>query len=193
MNMVSLYDLFMRPLEQRGIRKARRELIKKACGKVLEIGAGTGANVAHYNADCVTDVTVTDKVVNKHLANKHAQLITVLEADAIDLPFDDDSFDTVVHTLVFCSIPDVDKGLQEIKRVLKPGGKLVFIEHVLPQKQGWRRLFRGINPVWRLFSHGCSLTKDFHKSLLDNGFDLEENGRFMNTVFFYGVASVTPI
>ncbi|QMS85584.1 class I SAM-dependent methyltransferase [Candidatus Xianfuyuplasma coldseepsis] len=187
--MVSFYDLFMVPLEKRGIRKTRQKLLQEACGTVLEIGAGTGVNVKYYQPTCIDELIITDQKVGKHLKQKHQPHISFKEARAEHLPFDDNTFDTVVHTLVFCCVNDVDQGLQEVKRVLKPDGKLLFIEHVLPHKQGLRRLFRSINPLWRLFSSGCSLTKDFKKSLNENGFDIQEQGQFMNTVFIYGTAT----
>lgn len=190
--MVSLYDLFMVPLERRGIRKTRAKLLQHACGKVLEIGAGTGVNVKYYEPQCIDELVITDQKLSKHLRHKQQDHITFQQVDATKLPFDANTFDTVVHTLVFCSVNDVDQGLQEIRRVLKPEGTLLFIEHVLPQKHGIRRLFQTVNPIWRLFSKGCSLTKDFESSLMKNGFQIQQQDAFMNTVFVYGVATVNP-
>jgi len=177
----------MKPLESMGIRKVRKILVKRAYGRVLEIGAGTGANLPFYNMDQIEELIVTDQVISKHLKSSHDQ-ITFVEADATVLPFEDSSFDVVVHTLVFCSVDDVNQGLLEIKRVLKPQGTLLFIEHVLPHKKGMKRLFKGINPVWKKISSGCSLTKDFKQSLDENEFTLQKQGTFLNTVFYYGIA-----
>lgn len=187
--MFSLYDWFMKPLEKRGIHRARSILIPQASGKVLELGAGTGANGPHYDNERIEELVITDRKRRKHLAIVSTKA-TFVVADAMNLPFDDNSFDTVVHTLVFCSVPDVDQGLREIKRVLKPGGQLIFIEHVLPHKHGWRRLFRTINPLWRVVASGCNLTRDFPASLTKHGFSVHPEGRFMNTIFYYGIATM---
>ena len=187
--MLSLYDWFMKPLESMGIKKARTILIKRASGDVLELGAGTGANLIHYDFNQVKSLVVTDRTRSKHLKLMEDK-VSFVQADATALPFPNQQFDTVVHTLVFCSVDDVDAGLQEIKRVLKQDGRLIFIEHVLPHKKGMRRLFQWINPVWRKVSQGCSLTKDFGSSLARHGFAIERQGRFLNTVFFYGIATV---
>jgi len=177
----------MKPLESMGIRKARKILVKRAHGQVLEIGAGTGANLPFYNMDEIEKLVVTDQKIGKHLKSTHEN-VEFIEADATNLPFEDNSFDVVVHTLVFCSVTDVHQGLEEIKRVLKPNGTLLFIEHVIPQKKGMRRLFSGVNPLWKKFSQGCSLTKDFKVSLEESHFDLLKQGVFLNTVFYYGIA-----
>ena len=133
--MFSFYDLFMKPLERRGINQARRRLMTQAVGSVLEIGSGTGANLKFYNFDLITDLTITDKKLSKRLKKLDSKDTTFVEADVSDLPFSDDSFDTIIHTLVFCSVKDVSKGLSELKRVLKPNGKIIFIEHVLPESK----------------------------------------------------------
>lgn len=185
--MASFYDFFMKPLESMGIRQARKILMSKAQGSVLEIGAGTGANIPFYDMTKVTQLVVTDQERSKHLKWVHEH-IQFVQADATNLPFEDDHFDMVVHTLVFCSVSDVNKGLQEVKRVLKPNGTLIFIEHVLPHKKGMKRLFKGFNPIWRTFSQGCSLTKDFEQGLLENNFKTIKQGTFLNTVFYYGIA-----
>lgn len=188
--LISSYNLFMKPLEAMGIKKARRMLMKKARGHVLEIGAGTGANLSFYDMDKVTSLTVTDQLRSKHLDVDHHENVSFVEADATKLPFEDNAFDTVVHTLVFCSVSNVPAGLAEIKRVLQPNGTLIFIEHVLPHKRGMQRLFKFINPLWRRVASGCSLTKDFEQSLAENSFEIKHKGRFMNTVFFYGIAEL---
>lgn len=185
---MSLYDLFMKPLEKNGIRKARKELIPQAFGNVLEIGAGTGANFKYYNMEQIDSLIISDKKLSKTISNIIPKEIECKELDVMELPYDDDYFDTIIHTLVFCSVPDVQKGLLELKRVLKPKGSIIFIEHVLPHKRVWSRSFKIINPVWKTIASGCHLTRDYLTSLTEAGFDLVHSNRFMNTVFTSGKA-----
>lgn len=186
--MFSLYDLFMRPLEKRGIKKARKRLIAQAKGSVLEIGSGTGANIKFYNFDLVTDLTITDKKLSKRIKRLEQVPAKFIEADVSELPFSDDSFDTIIHTLVFCSVKDVSKGLLELERVLKPHGKIIFIEHILPEHGFLKRTFKFINPLWKRVSSGCNLTRSYIESLEQEGFEIIESNKFMKTVFVSGIA-----
>jgi len=187
--MFSFYDLFMKPLERRGINQARRRLMTQAVGSVLEIGSGTGANLKFYNFDLITDLTITDKKLSKRIKKLDSKETTFIEADVTDLPFSDDSFDTIVHTLVFCSVKDVSKGLLELKRVLKPNGKILFIEHVLPENKFLKRTFRFINPIWKTLASGCNLTRSYEDSLKVEGFEISDLSKFMKTVFISGIAT----
>ncbi len=189
--MKSLYDLFMTPLEKRGIRNARINLIPKASGKILEIGAGTGANLKYYNFNNVDSLIVTDKKINKVLIKSKKELIQFMESNVSSLPFDDNTFDYIVHTLVFCSVKNVDKGLSELRRVLKKDGTLIFIEHIYPEKKRLKRLFSFLNPAWRVVASGCNLNRDYEKSLRSNGFDIIHSNKFMNTVFVSGEAKLS--
>ena len=186
--MFSLYDVFMKPLEKGGIRKARQTLMPEAKGKVLEIGSGTGANLEFYDFDQIQDLTITDKKISKRVKNSDLKEIMFIEADVLELPFLDHTFDTIVHTLVFCSVEDGSKGFQELRRVLKSEGNLIFIEHVLPDKGCLRKTFKLINPIWKRVSSGCHLTRSYLDALKDNGFRLLESKQFMKTVFVSGIA-----
>ena len=84
----------------------------------------------------------------------------------------------------------VEQGVCELKRVLKPNGRLLFIEHILPEKKRMKRLFKMINPFWKRIASGCHLTRDYEQSLLDNGFTITHSAKFMNTVFVYGEATI---
>jgi len=128
------YDRQMRKTERAGLTEMRRRLLGGAAGDVLEIGAGTGANLEHYGPS-VTSLTVTEPQVAmfKRLERRARDAdvaVTVLRAPAEDLPFDDDSFDVVVSTLVLCGVDDQPRAVREIHRVLRPGGRLLFLEHV---------------------------------------------------------------
>jgi ubiquinone/menaquinone biosynthesis C-methylase UbiE len=120
------YDPFMSAIERAGLAAARAELLAAAGGRVLEIGAGTGLNLPHYPAS-VTDVIATepDAAMSRRLERAAARTslpVRVLRAPAEDIPYDDATFDTVVSTLVLCSVDDQPRSVRELWRVLKPGG-----------------------------------------------------------------------
>jgi ubiquinone/menaquinone biosynthesis C-methylase UbiE len=130
----SVYDVINQPAEAAGLRAERRRLLAQASGPTLEIGAGTGLNLAHYPA-AVTQLTLAepDPFMARRLHRRIAAIrpdAELLDATAAQLPFADASFDTVVVTFVLCSVPDPDAALAEIARVLRPGGRLLFAEHV---------------------------------------------------------------
>ena len=128
------YDTMSRRTEEAGLRDMRHGLLAEASGSVLEIGAGTGANLAHYNGNLESLVfTEPEPAMLKRLqakARDQAPLAKVLRAPVEDLPFEDASFDTVVSTLVLCGVDDQARSVREIRRVLKPGGRFLFLEHV---------------------------------------------------------------
>src|SRR5215831_17763536 len=128
------YDRMSAKMEKAGLATRRQLLLQGAQGRVLEIGGGTGANLPYYG-EAVESLTVTEpeapmlKRLEKR-AREEAPGATVLRAPAEDLPFEDDSFDTAVSTLVLCGVADQPRALRELRRVLKPTGRLLFIEHV---------------------------------------------------------------
>jgi len=128
------YDSMSRKVEEGGLRDMRHGLLAEAGGAVLEIGGGTGANLAHYDGQIESlVVTEPDPAMLRRLqrrAREQAPLAKILRAPAEDLPFEDATFDTVVSTLVLCGVDDQERSLREVHRVLKPGGNLLFIEHV---------------------------------------------------------------
>jgi len=128
------YDRFMRTTEANGLAELRAELVRAAKGDVLEVGAGTGANLGLYGPE-VSSLTLTepDPSMLKRLEAKVGasdRTATVLRAPAEDLPFDDASFDAVVCTLVLCGVDDQPRAARELRRVLRPGGQLLLMEHV---------------------------------------------------------------
>jgi ubiquinone/menaquinone biosynthesis C-methylase UbiE len=130
----AMYDPMSRKSEEAGLRAMRHGLLAEASGSVLEVGAGTGANLEHYGGE-VSSLVVTEPepAMIRRLqrrAQEQAPLAKILRAPAEDLPFEDDSFDTVVSTLVLCGVDDQARSLREIQRVLRPGGRLLFLEHV---------------------------------------------------------------
>jgi ubiquinone/menaquinone biosynthesis C-methylase UbiE len=155
----ALYDRCLSATEEAGLEQRRKELIDKASGRVLEIGAGTGLNLSHY-PDALEELVLTEpeEPMARRLEKKLLQSSrsgSVIRAPAEALPFEDDSFDTVVATLVLCTVNDPVKALSEIARVLAPGGQFLFLEHVRsddPRLGRWQDAFR---PLWRRFGHGC--------------------------------------
>jgi ubiquinone/menaquinone biosynthesis C-methylase UbiE len=130
----AMYDAQMRRAEKAGLTEMREALVAQAAGTVLEIGAGTGANLGHYPS-AVTSLIVTepDVFMLKRLERRvstEAPTTMVLRAPAEDLPFEDRNFDSVVSTLVLCGVDDQPRALREIHRVLRPGGHFLFMEHV---------------------------------------------------------------
>lgn len=130
----AVYDGQMRRSEKAGLTAMRQGLVAQASGTVLEIGAGTGANLSHYPAG-MSSLTVTepDVFMLKRLGRR-AEAVSpaamVLRAPAEDLPFEDATFDVVVSTLVLCGVDDQLRAVREIRRVLRPGGRFLFFEHV---------------------------------------------------------------
>ncbi|MHB8219090.1 MAG: class I SAM-dependent methyltransferase [Acidimicrobiales bacterium] len=172
----ALYDRFMRGVEEACLRQWRTELLADLDGRVLEVGAGTGVNLDLYPST-VTELVLTEP--DRHMrgrlvAEAGRRGATVLEAPAERLPFADCSFDAVVSTLVLCSVHDPDAALASIHRVLRPGGHLVFIEHVAavdrPTRLAWQRRFE---PGWRLVAGNCHLTRRTEEAIVTSGFVLD--------------------
>ncbi len=128
-----IYDLLEKPMELMAIAKWRKKIIKRMEGdKILEVGVGTGKNLQYYpkNID-VTGIDISKKMLEKARNRaKNMENIELIEMDAQKMGFDDNSFDTVITSCVFCSVPDPIKGLKEIRRVCKNNGKLIMLEHM---------------------------------------------------------------
>lgn len=164
----AIYDRAFAATEDAGLRRMRAELLSAARGRVVELGAGTGANLDLY-PDAVEELVLTepDPHMGKQLRAKAAAVATgaapaptVLEAPAQRLPLDDSSCDTAVATLVLCTIPDPAAALAEVARVLKPGGRLLFLEHVRAEDPG-RALWQDrLEKPWRFLGDGCHCNRD---------------------------------
>ena len=172
-----IYDPFLALGERAGMRDLRRHVLADAHGRVLEIGAGTGLNMPLYPS-AVTSLTLTDPEppmvarLLKRTRLDSGRAVEVVLAPAERLPFSDDCFDTVVCTLVLCTVADLLASLHEIGRVLVPGGRLLFIEHVRAadaRLARWQDRFHG---PWRRFAYGCHCNRDIVAALRENGFDV---------------------
>lgn len=176
----AFYDRGFQATEEAGLREMRHELLAEARGRVLELGAGTGLNLEHYPGE-IDGLTLTepDPHMTKRLRGKLAALgktseITVIETPAESLPFPDDSFDTVVVTLVLCTVPDQAAALQEIRRVLKPDGQLLFLEHVRSRNPALAKWQDRLERPWRFLGDGCHPNRDTAAALGAAGFQLGE-------------------
>jgi ubiquinone/menaquinone biosynthesis C-methylase UbiE len=179
----AVYDRGMKGTEEAGLGEMRRELLASATGRALEIGAGTGFNLAHY-PDAVTELTLTEP--DPHMARRLREKLergegrgALVEAPAEALPFEDDSFDTVVGTLVLCTAPDPAAAVREVRRVLKPGGRFLVLEHVRsrdPRLARWQDRFE---KPWRFLGDGCHCNRDTLATLKAAGFETSgvEHGR----------------
>lgn len=160
----AVYDRAFKATEEAGLRRMRRELLAAARGSVVELGAGAGANVELYT-DAVERLVLTepDPHMTKRLRAKLAasgHAAEVVEAPAERLPFEDSSFDTAVVTLVLCTAPNPETALAEIARVLKPGGRLLFIEHVRSERPSLARWQDRLERPWRFLGDGCHCNRD---------------------------------
>jgi SAM-dependent methyltransferase len=171
------YDWLLRGSERAGMADRRRDLLTQAWGATMEIGAGTGLNAAYYPAT-VTELVLTEPspYMARRLrarAAQQKQSTRVVEAVGEQLPFPDASFDTVVTTLVLCTVVDLAQTLSEIARILRPHGRLLFLEQVrsgdprLAAKQDhWHRL-------WLLLGHGCHCNRDTECAIATGHFTIE--------------------
>jgi ubiquinone/menaquinone biosynthesis C-methylase UbiE len=176
--MATVYDRLLEQSEAACLRAWRRDLLAGVTGRVLEVGAGTGLNVPHYSAN-VTRLVLSEPEAHMR-AKLQTRLTTALPADVelseatLDhLPMPDQSFDAVVSTLVLCSVPDLAQALGEIRRVLAPGGRLVFLEHVgaedRPDRLKWQRR---VEPLWKALAGNCHLTRRTESAIKRAGFDI---------------------
>lgn len=163
------------------IMKQREKVVPKAEGTVLEIGCGAGANFAMYDGNKVDRLYALEpsegmlkKARRKAGALGIGSSIEFLQTGAEAIPLEDDSVDTVVFTFVLCTIPDWKSALAETRRVLKPGGKIVFSEHGLAPDEGVAKWQRRIEPVWKPLAGGCHLTRDVEAMFAAAGFRLDE-------------------
>jgi ubiquinone/menaquinone biosynthesis C-methylase UbiE len=197
------YDRALKATEENGLRAMRTELLAEARGRVIEIGAGTGVNVELYGE--IEDLTLVEP--DPHMAARLRERLKageggavasgtspaadeataatlpapkhLIEAPAESLPFADDTFDTAVATLVLCTIPDPVAAIAELARVLKPGGRLLFIEHVRSEDPERARWQDRLEKPWRFIADGCHCNRDTEANLRASAFAVEsvEHGK----------------
>ena len=171
-----VYDLLEKPMESMTMGKWRGKIIEKIEGeKVLEVGVGTGKNLLHYPEDLeVTGIDFSkDMLAKAREKTKDLKNINLIEMDAQDMDFEDNTFDTVVTSCVFCSVPDPIEGLKEIKRVCKNGGKIVMLEHVRSDKKVIGEIMDIVNfipvNIW-----GANINRETLDNLKKAGFKEED-------------------
>ncbi len=173
----ALYDPLLWVGERTGMAKRRRDLLSQADGRVLELGAGTGLNLPHY-PDEIAELTLTEPAAPmlpklERRLRKTDRDGQVVVATAEDLPFDDDSFDTVVSTLVLCTVDDPRRAIEETARVLRPGGKLLFLEHVRADTRRLARWQDRLHRPWHAFAAGCHANRPTVDLLRDSPLSVE--------------------
>lgn len=171
--------LIEKACRSRTILAERRRWIPRAHGDVLELGVGSGLNLPFYDAARVATVTGVDvsRPLLRRAVPRVAQAtvpVTLIEASAEQLPFETASFDSVVVTYSLCSMEDPSRAAVEARRVLRPGGDLMFIEHGRAPDRGTRWWQRLLNPFWRRLSGGCRLDRDMPAVLRAAGFEVDE-------------------
>ena len=168
-----LYDILEAPMEHM-FTKWRKELLKDASGKTLEVGIGTGKNIEHYPTGVeLTGIDFSEKMLER--ARKKAEdhpTVRLFLMDAQNMSFENNSFDTVVTSCVFCSVPDPVQGLKEIKRVCKSGGKILMLEHVRSNKKAAGKIMDFLNPI-PLNIYGANINRRTYENLLKAGFKPE--------------------
>ena len=165
-----IYDIMEAPMEKL-FSKWRREMLKDASGKTLEVGIGTGKNIPWYPRNIeLTGIDFSPKMVEiARRKAKNTDNVKIVEMNAENMDFSDDSFDTVVTSCVFCSVPNPVKGLQEIRRVCKNGGRVLMLEHVRSEKKGVGQLMDAFNFI-PVHIYGANINRRTYENLLKAGF-----------------------
>jgi ubiquinone/menaquinone biosynthesis C-methylase UbiE len=187
----SFYDRALKASEENGLGDLRRAVLAEAGGRVVEIGAGTGVNLDRYGA--IENLTLVEpdphmgaklrerirgrtaglSVAGEWSLAEDAPPVRLVSAPAEALPFGDDTFDTAVATLVLCTVPDPVAAIDELARVLKPGGRLLFIEHVRSDDPAGARWQDRLEKPWRFMADGCHCNRDTAATLNASAFQLE--------------------
>ena len=177
--MAALYDRTLRAAEDAGLRAWRRDLVHDLAGDVLEVGAGTGLNLPHYTSAVTRLVLVEpDRHMRAKLSRKPLPAgfgrVEIIDAVIEALPMPDASFDGVVSTLVLCSVDDLERALGEVRRVLRPEGRFVFLEHVAdeanPRVRRWQEL---VEPLWKRIAGNCHLARRTEQAIAAAGLEIQ--------------------
>ena len=183
------------------IRKQREKVVPLAQGRVLEVGMGSALNLPYYDSAKIEFIWGLEpsrgmrKKAEKNLAASPLE-VKWLELDAEQIPLDDKSVDTVVLTYTLCTIPDWHAALRQMRRVLKPGGKLIFTEHGKAPDSGVARWQDRLNPAWKKLCGGCNLNRPMPQLIAEGGFRVDElNSMYLPSTpriagyHYWGVAS----
>jgi len=170
----AMYDRMIKGTEEAGLKETRRHALASARGRTIDIGAGTGANLGLY-PPAVTELVLAepDPHMLKRLRPKSGEA-EIVQAPAAELPFEDDRFDTAVFTLVLCTVPDPAAALAEAARILRPGGQLLFVEHVRAEDPALARWQDRLERPWRFCGDGCHCNRDTVAAIEATALKLEE-------------------
>lgn len=164
-------------MKQPDMLRLRNRIIPQASGRILEIGIGSGLNLPLYPPDTKSIVGVEPSAALRKMALKAAGTgampLDLHEAGAEDMPFEDASFDTIISTWTMCTIPELESALAEMRRVLKPDGQFLFVEHGRAPEPGVQAWQRRINPIWKRIGGGCHLNRPIADHVEANGFALD--------------------
>jgi len=179
--MARFYDRLLASSERAGLAEIRERLIARASGRTLEVGAGTGLNLAHYPA-AVSELVLAEP--DPHMASRlrakvaehppPVSRVSVIEAPAEELPYDDGSFDTVVSTLVLCTVESPERAVAEVRRLLVEDGVLLFAEHVRGESRRLAWWQDRLERPWGLFAGGCHPNRPTEATIAGGGFWIEQ-------------------
>lgn len=195
---MGFYDTYILPplldfaMRQPPIMKQRAKVVPEAKGRILEIGMGSGLNLGFYDRSKITSLDGLEpseelRVLARERAKKEGIEIDFIGLRGEEIPAEDSSYDTLVMTYTLCTIPDPETALGEMRRVLAPGGSLLFVEHGNapdPSVEQWQKR---INPFWKRIAGGCNLNRNVPSLLMATGFDVQS----MDTMYLPGPKPMT--
>ena len=182
---MSLYEKYVLPkflncaCGSKPVSYQRKKVVPLAEGKVLEIGIGSGLNLPFYDKAKIDEIWGLDpseqlSEMAKQVADEESMEVKFISSGAEDIPLPDNYFDCVLVTYTMCTIPEVQRANQEIRRVLKDGGKMIFCEHGEAPDQNIRKWQNRINPFWGKLAGGCNINRKIPSLIQDSGFDIIE-------------------
>ena len=182
---MSLYDKYVLPkflncaCASKPILRQRQKVVPLAEGKVLEIGIGSGLNLPFYEKSKIDEIWGLDpseelSAMARIVADQESIEVNFISSGAEEIPLPDDHFDSVLVTYTMCTIPEVLRANQEIRRVLRAGGKMIFCEHGEAPDENIRKWQKRINPFWRKIAGGCNINRKIPSLIQDSGFDIVE-------------------
>jgi ubiquinone/menaquinone biosynthesis C-methylase UbiE len=181
---MGLYDRYILPvvlnaaMSTKPIRYQRKKVVPRASGRVLEIGFGAGHNLPFYDASKVSHLWALEpsKEMRERAAERVSQSsipLEFLDLPSEEIPLGSEEADTILITYTLCTIPDVMKALGEMRRVLKPGGKMIFCEHGEAPDADVRKWQERLTPAWKFIGGGCHVGRPIPKMIIDSGFRIE--------------------
>jgi ubiquinone/menaquinone biosynthesis C-methylase UbiE len=184
----SFYDMLMSPLEKRWIARVRKKIVSELEGKILEVGTGTGANFPYYSkgkVDRLVSVEPNPYMLDqaRDRADENGLQVEFHKGKAESLPFGEGEFDTVIATLVVCSVEDPHQVFKEMKRVCKKGGRIVLFEHVRTESHSLASLQDFLTPAWKRLCDGCHLNRDTGRYMRESGIEIIKEKKYFKGIF----------